>query len=453
MILEDPLTPKFQFKFLISTLKKNKFKKSLFFLLMPVFIWLGTNFILTNSFIYSVSASDSADTVTVSASLFESLLKKIDSLVAEVSSLKKTVADFVSGKKSADSSSNQSESTQSQQQSSGSESQNSTSSESTSGSTSSGNNALDNLSNAYGGNSGQTGNTGQSSNKDTNAGTNKSLTSEIGDWFKKVLGLDKQKSQTPSSGSQPSSSQQQPSSQPAQQQQQQSGQQQQGGQENGTGKNPYKLEPNQFKKICGQNTYVLYYRIGGIGKRDMLKPTAKEGTGAGGKEDTGEYTFEIPSCSELAKCHCCCNTCQIPETLCQKPGWVFAKKGCVPGCSDKCEANCKKGCKDWKKPTPVPGAPFDRDCDCQMEGCPDGKDCMILIKDEGNSKLQYTTKEAKPEQYFPAAGFAYFKNGNGPSTDKSKIKSDGGNDTKDQGWIKKLKEEPGICCGCIQDAQ
>ncbi len=418
---------------------------------MPIFIWLGTNFVLTNSFVYSVSAATSGENVTISASLFNSLLQKIDSLVAEVSTLKKTVSDFISGKSSTTSNSTGTTNSGNNATPENSTGTNTPASSNPTGSTGS-TEALDNLVNSFTG-SNTTNNSSSSNanaNLNSNQNSNKSLTSEITSWFKKILGLNENKN-AQSSAQQQQTPQPTPSEQPAQQQQQGGGQQ--GGEENGTGKKPFKLEPNQFKKLCGQNTYVLYYRIGGIGKRDMLKPTEKEGTGAGGESDTGEYTFELPSCAELAKCHCCCNTCQIPETECKKEGWVFAKKGCVLGCSDKCEANCKKGCKDWKKPTPAPGAPFNRDCDCQMEGCPDGKDCMIIIKDEGNTKLQYTTKKGKPEQYFPAAGFAYFMNGNGPSDEKSKIKSDGGNDTKDQGWIKKLKEEPGICCSCIQDAQ
>lgn len=422
--------------------KLNRLQKICLAIVLPALILIN--------FGKEPNLASAAKTVTVSASLFESLLKKIDSLVSEVSSLKKTVADFIS-RENKQVPSSSSGSTENNTQTSPTDNSDQTSNPSTD--SGSAKNALDNLTDSYGGqtqnNSGKSNN--NSSNPDnSNQNTNKSLTSEIGDWFKKVLGLDKQKSQ-------PSTPQKQEQQRPAQQQQQPSQQQQQqgqqkSGQENGTGKLPFKLEPNQFKKICGQNTYVLYYRIGGIGKRDMLRPTAKEGTGAGGAEDTGDYVFEIPSCSELAKCHCCCNTCQIPESLCQQPGWVFAKKGCVAGCSNKCEANCKKGCKDWKKPTPPPGAPFDRDCDCQMEGCPDGKDCMILIKDMGESKLEYTSKLTGKEVYNPGAGFAYFMNGNGPDTDQSKIKSSSGNDTNKHGWIKRLKEEPGICCGCTQDA-
>ncbi len=415
----------------------NRFLKISLIILSSVFLFTFAN----------VQFSKSAETVTVSASLFESLLKKIDSLVAEVSSLKKTVADFIS-RENKQTPSSDSESTENNTQTNPTGNSDQTSNPATdSGSTEK---ALDNLTNSYGGQTQSTGGNTNSGSNNSNQNTDKSLTSEIGDWFKKVLGLDKQKSPS-------STPQKQEQQQPAQQQQQPSQQQQQqgqqpSGQENGTSKKPFKLEPNQFKKKCGQNIYKLHYRIGGIGKRDMLKPTAKEGTGAGGKEDTGEYIFQVPTCAELAECHCCCNTCVIPETEppCIIPGWVFAKKGCAQGCSDKCDANCEKGCKDWKKPTPPPGAPFDRDCECQMEGCPDGKDCKIFIDDEGTTAFDFTKKDGNPEQFFPGAGYGYFKNGNGPNEEGSKIRSNSGNDTNDHGWIKRLEEKPGVCCSCTQ---
>lgn len=228
--------------------------------------------------------------------------------------------------------------------------------------------------------------------------------------------------------------------------------QQQGG-ENGTPGSPYKLEANQFKKMCGQNTYILYWRKGGKNGRDMAQPASGAGSG---KDQGARNTWELPSCGELAECHCCCNTCKIPETECKQDGWVFAKKGCVIGCSPTCDGNCKPTCQKWDKPE-GPGDPtLNRDCKCNMEGCPksNSSNCEIIIMDKGNTELQYTKLDGNKEQYFLGAGEVKFKNGNGEKSGspevKSKIKSDA-NDVKDKGWIKKLKDEKGKCCKCYQD--
>ena len=228
---------------------------------------------------------------------------------------------------------------------------------------------------------------------------------------------------------------------------------QQQGDENGTPAKPYKLEANQFKKMCGQNTYVLYWRKGGKNGRDMAQPIG----GAGSGQDQGaRNTWELPSCGELAECHCCCNTCRIPETKCQQEGWIFNNKGCPPGCSSSCEGNCKPNCEKWTKPEGQGDPTLNRDCKCNMEGCPKekSKGCYILIMDPGKTDIEYTKLDGNKEQYFKSAGAAYFKNGNGeksPSTEvKSKIKSDA-NDVKDNGFIKKLKDEKGKCCKCYQD--
>jgi|GEM_PF-2320931 len=216
---------------------------------------------------------------------------------------------------------------------------------------------------------------------------------------------------------------------------------------NGTPGSPYKIEPNQFKKYCGQNTYVLYWRKGGEKGKDMTKPTGK----GGGNEGARDY-WQLPTCEELAECHCCCNTCKTPESKCQQDGWVFNNKGCPPNCKPKCEGDCKPKCESWTQPK-GPGDPsLNRDCKCQMEGCPksNAKDCQIIIMDPGKTDVEYTKKDGNPEQYFKAVGAAYFKNGNGSSDPKSKIIA-WPNDKADPGYVSKLKDDKGKCCKCYQD--
>lgn len=219
-----------------------------------------------------------------------------------------------------------------------------------------------------------------------------------------------------------------------------------GGGENGTSKNPYKLEPNQFKKLCGQNTYVLSWRIAGISMRDMAAPL-------GGGNTAQETVWQIPTCEELAKCHCCCNTCKTPPSECKQDGWVFNEKDkCPQKCKEKCEDECEKECNNWKKPIPPDKAPLDRDCNCQQEGCPDGKGCKIIIKDLGMTGVDFTTKVTPPEQFNKAKGVAMFPNGNGPVEEGSKIKSEN-SDIKGAGWVVTLTPMPGQCCKCVKDAK
>jgi len=232
--------------------------------------------------------------------------------------------------------------------------------------------------------------------------------------------------------------------------------------ENGTPGSPYKIEPNQFKKYCSQNTYVLYWRKGGENGRDMTKPASETATGfpetiANDSNQGARDYFQLPTCEELAKCHCCCNTCTFPQGNTCPQGWCFSKlticddkKECSNKCSDQCNAKCKKGCEDYKEPTHKQA--FNRDCDCSVEGCPEtsAKDCKIIIMDPGKTDVEYTKKEGNPEQYFKAAGMAYFTNGNGKSDPKSKIIA-WPNDKADPGYVTKLKDEKGKCCKCYQD--
>lgn len=238
-----------------------------------------------------------------------------------------------------------------------------------------------------------------------------------------------------------------PNSQQQQQQQQSGGS---GGDQNGTPKTPYKLEPNQFKKMCGQNTYVLYWRKGGKEGRDMAQPAG--GAGAGKNQGAKDY-WQLPTCEELAECHCCCNTCVTPESECKAPGWVFNNKGCPPNCKPKCEGDCKPKCEQWQQPQ-GPGDPtLNRDCKCNMEGCPksNAKDCSIIIMDPGRTQVEFTKKDGNPEQYFKGTGIAYFKNGNGPSDEKSKVIAGPEDKKEGTGWVAKLKNEKGKCCKCYQD--
>ncbi len=214
-------------------------------------------------------------------------------------------------------------------------------------------------------------------------------------------------------------------------------------QPNGTTKNPYKLEPNQFKKECGQNTYILHWRKGGIEGKDMAAPTK------GGGPEGEQNVWQLPTCEELAKCHCCCNTCKIPASMCQQEGWVFNDKGCVGKCNPVCEGNCGGECQKWDKPTPPDKAPLNRDCKCNMEGCPkpEGNKCTIIIKDFGKTQVEYTKRDGNLEQYFKGTGKVTFSNGNGQSDPKSKIKSEG-SDMKPAGWVMQLENKPGVCCKC-----
>jgi len=241
-----------------------------------------------------------------------------------------------------------------------------------------------------------------------------------------------------------------------QQSQNQSGGSQQGGSEdgNGTPGSPYKLEPNQFKKMCGQNTYVLYWRKGGQKGKDMAQPAG--GAGAGKDQGARDY-WQLPTCKELSKCHCCCNTCTFPQGQICPAGWCFSKKTicddkeeCTDKCSNKCDEKCKKGCEDYKEPTHDKA--FNRDCKCNVEGCPESKseNCEIMIIDTGKTDVEYTKKDGDKEQYFKAVGLAKFKNGNGSDDPKSKIIAQP-NDKASQGYVKKLKDEKGKCCKCYQD--
>jgi len=305
----------------------------------------------------------------------------------------------------------------------------------------------------------------QNGNANQNANANQS--SDNRDWLTKLMDKAKELIQGGSNSNQKSGQgdQQKNSNQNSNQQNNNSSQSndnsgqsgdnggQTSGEENGTPKNPYKLEPNQFKKICGTNTYVLYWRIGGQNKRDMAH--AKK-DGEGGKQGA-ENTWIVPTCEELSKCHCCCNTCTFPQGLVCPQGWCFSKKTicddkeeCTDKCSNKCDEKCKKGCEDYKEPTHDKA--FNRDCKCNMEGCENGaKGCKIVIMDPGKSQVEYTKADAdKPEKYYKGTGAAIFQNGNSKSQEQSKIKSEG-KDVASGGWVDKLKGQPGVCCKCYQD--
>jgi len=223
-------------------------------------------------------------------------------------------------------------------------------------------------------------------------------------------------------------------------------------QENGTRENPYTIEPNQFKKICGQNTYLLVWRKGKLKGRDMQNPV----TGGG---PLGRKSFWIlPSCQQLADCHCCCNTCQIPLQLCS-PGFCFlCSGGCVPSCGP-CPLTCVMPCEKYTSGK-APG-PKNSDCMCKPAGCPKGDGCKIQIADGGKSGVEYTQSgSAKDVNKFHKGAVQVkegkpvveFSNGNGPGK-KSMILDDGSGDTQPHGWIGQLKPEPGKCCKCVQDAK
>ena len=187
----------------------------------------------------------------------------------------------------------------------------------------------------------------------------------------------------------------------------------------------------------------------------MAQPAG--GAGAG-KDQGAKDIWQLPTCKELAQCHCCCNTCKYEPHYCPQDGWTFDKPfGCYPKqiCS-QCNEVCNPKCSQWNKPDYQTQNQSDltlnRDCKCQKEGCKDTgpEDCSIIIIDPGRSQVEFTKKDGQPEQYYKGTGIAYFKNGNGPSDPKSKVLAEP-DDKTSNGWVKKLKDQKGVCCKCYQD--
>ena len=212
--------------------------------------------------------------------------------------------------------------------------------------------------------------------------------------------------------------------------------------ENGTPENPFYMEPNMFKKYCGENKYVLYWRIAGSSGRDLANPVT---TGVPAGEQS---VWRVPTCEELAACHCCANLCT--NTVLRKIGkaWVLV---CLPnvgfGVNGECSPLCKApigraGCDGYSGSEF--GSALDHDCMIQVEGCMDGSaGCTIIIKDPGNSQFQYT-KGPNSDVYI------HSRPGDNVVPPGAKVRKDNGADALPYGWIGQLVPEPGKCCKCIQ---
>lgn len=230
------------------------------------------------------------------------------------------------------------------------------------------------------------------------------------------------------------------------------------GNQNGSQNKPFDIEPNQFKKICGENTYVLFWRIGGASGRDLTNPAGsfqkskdsnwsnigtKQGYGSSGDESV----WRIPTCDELASCHCCQNLCA--DVVLRKIGKAmvpvcvtnvgFGINGCTPACKVPV---ARAGCDSYNEP--VFGQALDHDCLTKLEGCKNPSGCKVIIRDPNSSGLQYAYPD-NPTKFYQAKG------GDISVPPGGLVKKDSGlGDAQDKGWIGQLDAEPGKCCKCMQ---
>lgn len=213
--------------------------------------------------------------------------------------------------------------------------------------------------------------------------------------------------------------------------------------ENGSQSESYYIEPNQFRKICNQNTYVLYSRIGGSSKRDMRNPK-----NAGGQPEGEESFWKVPTCNDLAKCHCCINTCDnvILKKVPVKGGYILTPI-CVPnvgfgpmGCSPMCKAPIARGaCSAYS--APFHEAAYDRDCMGRPAGCEGGgSGCKIIIRDPNNSQFEY----------LEGGDWKKSKQGDNVVPEGTTVKKLNQINALPPGWIGQLDPEPGKCCKCLQ---
>ncbi|MBM3256347.1 MAG: hypothetical protein FJZ04_02670 [Candidatus Moranbacteria bacterium] len=216
-------------------------------------------------------------------------------------------------------------------------------------------------------------------------------------------------------------------------------------QENGSARLPYKIEPNQFKKVCDKNEYILYNTIGGMANRDMMNPVA-----TGGAPTGEESQWRLPTCSELAQCHCCINTCDDTVwRIVRVKGGTLRYIVCLPNvgfgampCGPMCKAPvARMGCSSFTGG--AHGEQNDRDCMGRANGCEDSGGCTIKIYDPGYSQFEYTNP---PE----SERFVKSKPGMNIVPPGAKIKKDNGKDVFPIGFIGQLKRSPGQCCKCIQ---
>lgn len=221
---------------------------------------------------------------------------------------------------------------------------------------------------------------------------------------------------------------------------------QQNGPENQTPRKPYILEPNQFKKVCGKNEYVLWWSQRGSDGKD-IKDIPKD------KSQNGELI--VPSCQELAKCHCCCNTCTNDSTSPCPPDVcfsIYSPCDSKPVCNTKCFCSkCKNECETYTAPF-HPKA-FNIDCGCSKAGCPDAKGCKIVLyqADSGWLVNAYNQGFASIQQ-IPRVNT---KNGAARRDNYSKpqvIKTESP-DLSQTGWAKKLVQDKGKCCKCVPEQQ
>jgi len=213
--------------------------------------------------------------------------------------------------------------------------------------------------------------------------------------------------------------------------------------ENGSEESPFYIEPNQFRKICDQNVYVLYSRVGGASGRDMRNPTNINE----GKEATGENSvWRVPTCGELASCHCCINTCDDVVLIKKGKVWVPI---CLPnvgfgpmGCSPMCKVPIARGaCAGFSGPSH--GDQGDRDCMGRPAGCESSDGCQVIIRDPNYTQFEYTTT---------ATSEAYTKSRRGDNhvTPGGKVRKLNPSNALPQGWIGQLDAGGGECCKCIQ---
>ncbi len=237
------------------------------------------------------------------------------------------------------------------------------------------------------------------------------------------------------------------------------------GGENGSPNIPYYIEPNQFKKVCDQNKYVLYTSVGGASGRDMRRPkggvgpTANENNNVNSNSNsnapkdgnTGEESvWRVPTCEELAQCHCCINTCMDTVLRTVKIGKkTITYIVCLPnvgfgpmGCSPMCKAPiARTACSSYSAPTHS-GA-FDRDCMGRANGCESPGGCEVIIKDPGNSQFEFAPPNSET--------YTKSKRGDNAVPPGGKVKKTNGASVLDYGWIGQLSSEPGKCCKCIQN--
>jgi hypothetical protein len=208
-------------------------------------------------------------------------------------------------------------------------------------------------------------------------------------------------------------------------------------QENGTEENPYFIEPNQFRKICIENTYVLYSRVGGAANRDLRNPTQ-----AGGLA-TGEFSvWKVPTCEQLAQCDCCINTCddmviENGKPVCG-PNLGFGPMGCSPNCKIPLARGM---CTAYTGPShPLQG---DRDCMGLPVGCVASAGCKIIIKDPNGTQFEYEKS---------AGSGVYVKSQKGDNVipPGAKVRKSNSANALPQGWIGQLNPAAGQCCKCIQ---